>query len=153
MMFSLFVFSFRITGGKSWLIALIATGVLLFITILSAVAIGEALDWRSENTAIFILLSWIAFYGVLLYKIISKIRNGWNKGRSSVYMNLLLWLTPCMIPLLYFLSCCFIELADRYDQHLDDYVATMFWINLAVICPVMGVMALLIRKWKSIAEE
>jgi hypothetical protein len=112
------------------------------------------MSWHNEeNIFIAIFLSWITLYGVLLYKIISKIRNGWHKGRSSIYMNLLLWLTPCIIPLLYFTSCCFIELTDRYDLHLNDHVATMFWINLAVICPVMGVMALLIRKWKSIAEE
>ena len=154
MMVSMLIFSFRATSGKPWLIAFIAAGVLMFIIVLSGVALGESMDWRNEEIIfIFISLSWIALFIVFLSKVLTKIRRKDNKGKSNIYINIMIWLTPCIIPLLYFTYILHCELVDNYVDISSDNVSAMFWISLTAMIPAMWLIALLVRNWKSIAEE
>jgi len=152
---SIFVFSFRVTGGKSWLIALVSSGVLIFIVILLAVALGESLNWRNEEIIImFVTLFWIALFTALLIKIISKINNKGNKGRSNIYLNIMLWLLPCLIPLAFFTIFAHSEFSDLdYFDVGEQDVMCMFWINVPFVILAMWGISALVRRWKSIADE
>lgn len=152
---SIFIFSFRITGGKPWLIAFVGSGVLIFITVLSGLILGEASNWRyDEFIVIFILMIWIIIFSTLLFRIISKIKRKSNKGRSNIYINLLIWLVPCIIPLLFFILAAFNHSVDReFFNITDEVVMNMFWFDILAMIPAMWGVSSLVHKWKSIAEE
>jgi hypothetical protein len=81
-------------------------------------------------------------------------RHQMNKGRSPIYMNLLAWLTPCLIPLGFFSFLCYLEFTDKYNLvDTGEFIENMFWLNLAVMIPAAFGLSWLIRKWKSLAEE
>lgn len=149
------IFSFRATGGKPWLIALIASGVLLFIIILTGVGIGESLRWRNEEIIIiFICLVWIAIFVSLLINILSKIRNNDKKKKSTIYTNLLIWLTPCIVPLLFLITVAHSKYSDRdYFEPNSDDIMNMFWFNIIFTILAMWFITMLVRKWKSLPEE
>ncbi len=142
---SFFVFSFRITKGKNWLTAFISTGVLLLLTALLAVVLNLCIDDRSMN-ALLILLLWVALFVALFIQILNKIEVKGSKGRSVIYINLFLWLIPCIIPLLYFSF-------SNLRENSDDEILTMFWLNIPIVIASMWYISSLIRKWKSIGDE
>lgn len=150
-----FVFSFRVTNGKSWLIALVSTGVLIFAVILFAVALGQSLGWRHDEIIIMIVtLFWISLFVILLSKILLKINNKAHKGRSNIYLNVMLWLLLCLIPLAYLTVVAHSKLSGLdYLETEESDVMCMFWLNIIISIPVMWVISALIRRWKSIADE
>ena len=152
---AIFIFSFRATGGKPWLISFIATGVLIFIVVLIGVGIGESMKWKNEEIIImFICLVWISMFFGLLISILSKIRNKNQKRKSSIYTNLLIWLTPCIIPLLFLTIVAHSEYSDReYFEPNSEDVMNMFWFNIIFTILVMWFITTLVRKWKSLPEE
>lgn len=154
---SLFIFSFRITSGKSWLISLVATGVLIFTVVLTTVAMLDTMDWGWENERIIVmivLLFWVALFIALGAKIISKIRAGKEKGNSKYYINLFIWLVPCQIPLLFFTYALYVKLnQDYYNSVTDEAIICMFWINIAIVIISMWGISAFVRRWKSIADE
>lgn len=155
---SLFIFSFRITGGKSWLISLVATGVLIFTVVLTTVAILDTMSWGWENEriiVILVLLFWVALFIALGARIISKIRAGKEKGNSKHYMNLFIWLVPCQIPLLFFTYALYVKLTqDSYYYSItDETIISMFWINIPIVIIAMWGISAFVRRWKSIADE
>ncbi len=150
---SCLIFSFRFSKGKFWLISFIATGILIFITILLAVTFHEFLDWNSEMVVLFILSVWIALFVILLTKVILKVNSKSHKGRSETYLNLLVWMAPCIIPLSFFFYLVCVDLSDRSYYHKDDEIVAMFWINIPVVILGMWFFAVLIRKWKSLGDQ
>lgn len=152
---SIFIFSFRMTGGKPWLISFVATGIMIFATVLLAVALGESLGWRNEEIIIiFVFLLWIGIFAGLLGRILFKINNKQNKGRSRIYMNLLVWLVPCLLPLLFFTVAAHAEFSDeRYWKLEQEDLTAMFWINIPLVIIGMYFISRLVRRWKSIADE
>jgi hypothetical protein len=94
---SIFVFSFRLTSGKQWLIALVTGGILQFIIGLFVAIVGLVDD---DFCMLFYFLSWIVLFIVLVCLTVTKVANKETKGKSPIYLNLLLWLVPCLLPLL-----------------------------------------------------
>lgn len=156
LLLSVFVFSFRVTTGKSWLIALIASGVILFVSTLIMVAISEALSYNGESLlALLLSLFWIALFISILVYLSVKIKDQGNKGRSNAPMNIFLWLLPCICPLIYFGCYAVFNLnGDYYERKtMEKYLELMFIINAIVTIAAMWFIAVFVRKWKSIPEE
>lgn len=154
---SIFIFSFRVTGRKQWLIMLISTGVLIFISVLSAVGIYEINRGMGSEVITMLMISlWLLLFLILITKTIIKIVTNGNKGRSGIYMNLLIWMTPCLIPLIYAILVAFEELTRNYNDRFygkDEQFVTMLWINIPFVILIMYLVSALVRRWKSIAEE
>ncbi|WP_108822686.1 hypothetical protein [Dysgonomonas sp. Marseille-P4361] len=153
---SLFIFSFRVTDGKSWLISLVGTGLLLFAILVGTVAILDTLDWGRNDERIFvmlILLFWVALFIGLGIRILTKIIGKKHKGNSKYYINLFIWLIPCQIPLLFFTFALYTELQENYLDISEEMIMNMFWLNILFICLIMWPISVFVRKWKAIAEE
>jgi len=152
---ALFVFSFRVTAGKHWLIAFISTGVLIFITVLLALALNESFTRRDEEiTVMFVCLSWVALFFALLIRILVKCKNKSGKGKSVIYINLLIWLIAWQIPLLLLTVVAHSEYSDnRYFKPEIEDVEFILWANILFVLAVMWPVSVLIRKWKSLPEE
>ncbi len=152
---SVFVFSFRITSGKQWLIAFVSTGILIFIVILSGVAMQESIGYRSSTVvALTMLLFWVFLFIILVGRVISKIVDKSNKGRSGIYMNTLIWLIPCLVPLLFTAIVAHSEMVDKRYFNPDEHdVMCMIWLNILFTAVAMWFVSVLVRKWKSIADE
>jgi len=152
---SIFIYSFRVTGGKQWLIAFISTGILIFIVVLAGVGMMQSAGYKSEEVIVMILLLfWMALFVGLLVRIINKILERSNKGRSSIYMNILIWLVPCLIPLLFLTVVVHAEYVDeRYFRAEEEDVLCMLWFNILFTAVSMWFVSMLVRRWKSIADE
>lgn len=150
---TMLIFSFRVTNRKSWLIGFIATGVLLLISFLLVITIEQSTNWHNTEVSIILfLLFWVVLFCLLAYNIISRIRNGRNKGRSDTYLNMALWLLPFIIPFLFFTFHLYLEFIDQNSAE-EREVLNMFWINLAIMLPLMWLVSLIVRKWKGLPEE
>ncbi|MBK5721798.1 hypothetical protein JGH11_13035 [Dysgonomonas sp. Marseille-P4677] len=151
---SIIVFSHRVTSGKSWLIALVSTGIIIFISCLTAIVVSEAIDWENRKyVVIFTLVLWNIFFIVLLSKIIIKIVSRKKKGLSMIYMNILLWLIPCQLLFAFFSFMIYQEILGNYDYNKDDFILNIFFINIPIVILMMLPACALIRNWKSLAEE
>ncbi|EGK01615.1 hypothetical protein [Dysgonomonas gadei] len=154
---SSFIFSFRVTGRKEWLTMLISMGILIFISVLLAAGFYEITRWAdSEVISIFMISLWLILFLILVTKIIFKIVTKGKKGRSGIYINLLIWMIPCLIPLIYAILIAFEELTRNYEDRYygeDEQFMTMLWINIPFIILAMCLVSVLVRRWKSIAEE
>ena len=150
---SFLIFSFRATNRKSWLIALITTGVLFFVIILLSIAFGS-IHYKEERIIIlFNTIFWITLFGIILSRIIMKINSKSNKGKSNIYMNIFLWLIPTIIPLSFFTVYIYADLI-RADINIEsEEVFYMFWISIIAMLPVMLPVSALLRKWKGLSEK
>lgn len=151
---SIFIFSFRITTGRSWLLAFVAAGVLLFVTILLSVAIVQAGEyWRGEAGLLIFLIIWLLIFAGILAYLLIKVGSKGNKGYSNVPFNIFMWLVPCICPLVYFIIMCVDELNDSAYYDYSDDVMSMFWFNAGFIIIIMWLVSLFARRWKSLPEE
>lgn len=151
---SILIFSYRSTNGKSWLIALVATGILIFISSLIAIGLSESINWSNGEVIMMIILSlWIILFIVLLTKIIIKIINKGSKGRSNIYANILIWLTPFIIPFTYIIYMTYQDIASDYSNSKDEIIVNILWINIPAIIVAMYPISILVRNWKSIPDE
>lgn len=152
---SIFVFSYRLTNGKSWLIAFIASGVLFFLILFMGIVVISGNSYNnSEIGMIFVLSFWLCVFTGLLIYLVYKVSGSKIKGFSNAPMNMFLWLVPCIIPMLFFDAYCFYELMDDDYHHLsEELVQGMFWINLVIILVAMFPIIAFVKRWKGIAEE
>ncbi|MBB4037243.1 hypothetical protein GGR21_003160 [Dysgonomonas hofstadii] len=152
---SVFIYSFRVTGGKQWLIAFVSTGILIFVVILIGVAMMQSAGYKSEEIIVVILLLfWVALFVGLIARIINKILEKSNKGRSNVYMNILIWLVPCLIPLIFLMVVIHSEYVDEsYFNPKEEDIVCMLWFNILFTAVSMWFISMLVRRWKSIADE
>lgn len=153
---SLFIYSFRVTDGKSWLISFVGTGVLLFAVFLGTVTLIDSLDWGRTDERIFVMLIlffWVALFWGLGIRIIGKIRSKANKGNSKHYINLFIWLIPCQIPLLFFIGLLYIDISNNHLDISERMIMNMFWFNILFTILAMWPISVLVKKWKGIAEE
>ncbi|NDV57835.1 hypothetical protein [Bacteroides sp. 519] len=151
---SVAIFSYRVTSGKSWLIAFIATGIILFVGSFVAILLANAVSYPLHyGVFLAALLFWIITFIVLFATIQTKIVRKFPKGKSKIYINVLVWLVPCIIPLCVFSIWACSELTKEYDFIGDEDVLKGFWINFPVTIVAMWFVARLLRQWKSIAEE
>lgn len=149
---SAFIFSFRVTNGKAWLIALITSGTLFFITCVIII-----LTQHNDSDILIqfiLLLAWIISFICMQVTIYKKAKTNNTKGKSFMFMNIYLWLLPCLIPLFFIEYEYFYDLSDRhYRAYSQEDIQYMFWINLAVNIIIMYPVARLVRKWKNTPDE
>lgn len=153
LVFSLLIFSFKVTSGKSWLIAIVVTGVLNIIYGIFAAVSGSG--------EIYSYLMLFTLIGILFYFISICLKKR-KKEYSRITLNLLLWSFFMIIPIIYFLiqeyyqakkySYEYIHNSPEYNW-LRDHVVHMFTINFIIAVVALFFLSKMIRNWKGIAEE
>ncbi|MDI9257023.1 hypothetical protein [Flavobacterium sedimenticola] len=159
---SILIFSFRVTSGRSWLIALISMGVLnIIFGILSVV-------FRFES---FYLIALLATIIILFTYFMVVIKRQKAKGISGITLNASLWLLPAWLPVMYQLLLEFLRhvygyydynsydynMGFDYDNYpllkfLKDNGENMLWFNLLFIVALLCFYSIQIKKWKALAE-
>ncbi|MFP9098410.1 hypothetical protein ACLI09_05090 [Flavobacterium sp. RHBU_24] len=167
---SLIVFSFRVTSGRNWLIALVAYGLASLVTGIFCLIIGNShiLGYHSSfirNYLYFML--WLVIVTVLLIYFFTKKD---KKGISGVVVNVLLWLTPAVLPVIILLVTEWYD--DWYDRYYNSFVKPeamaepknaifvfiydnpgyIFLLCLGAFIVYMYFFTNSIRKWKGLAE-
>jgi hypothetical protein len=154
---SLLIFSYRVSSGRVWLIALVTTGVLFITEGLLAVVFSSG-----DSFLVMVLLNLIVFD--IYFACI------WREGRkkwSGVALNTLLWQLPGVVLLCYTLGLDLAKQVSGYYESnkpsidfpvlesLDD-TSVMRIVHYCNILFVFGAVALLspvIRRWKGIPED
>ncbi|WP_128330455.1 hypothetical protein [Apibacter sp. HY039] len=142
---SLFLLSFRITSGKSWLIALVVIGLLALIYgIVSAI---HGIIGGSGNGLFFLtIIYWVVIFFIMIFYVGSKIYCKSPKGKSTILIHLILWMLPYVFMLLHYM---YIESRDS-----PDIFSTLFnSINLIFVCILLLPLTIIIKKWKALPEE
>lgn len=151
---SILIFSFRVTSGKSWLIAVVTTGVINIVYgIFTAITgVGNMYPYL----ILFTILG-IIFYFFLIYF------NKKNLQLSRIALNLFLWSFIGIIPLIYFIIQE--HYASSYDyrigynytspeyQWMRDHTIHMFSINFILAILTLFFLSKIIRNWKGISED
>lgn len=165
MVFSILIFSFKVTSGRYWLIALVSLGLLnIILGIVTAVSNSE------YYYLIGLLLTTILLFCYLIFVIIRKTK----KGISGITLNALLWLTPAFIPIVFQLLIDFLRWkygyynyyngnydypeAFNYDKYpllkfMEDNGEAMLWFNLLFILVMFGFYSVQIKKWKALSDN
>ena len=92
--FSLLVFSFRITSGRSWIIALVSLGIIfIFLGVFSALINDE----KVFSALILILI--VGLFAYFIY-VCNKKR---EKSISGITINAMLWVSTAFVPVLYYI--------------------------------------------------
>lgn len=159
---SIVLFSFRVTSGRNWLIALISMGVLnIIFGILSVV-------FRFEN---FYLIALLATMTTLFIYFTVVVKRQKAKGISGITLNASLWMLPALLPIIYQLLLELLlhaygyydynsydyNVGFNYDNYpflkfLKDNGQNMLWFNLLFIVALMCFYSIQIKKWKALAE-
>ena len=151
---SILIFSFRVTSGKSWLIAVVTTGVINIVYgIFTAITgVGNMYPYL----ILFTILG-IIFYFFLIYF------NKKNLQLSRIALNLFLWSFIGIIPLIYFIIQE--HYASSYDyrigynytspeyQWMRDHTTHMFSLNFILAILILFFLSKIIRNWKGISED
>lgn len=153
---SIVLFSFKISSGRNWLIALVSLGILnIILGILTAIF----------GTEYFYLISiLVIFIGMFIYYSYINLQKK-SKGISAIILNTLLWMFPFFIPLVYFLIFEFLKYKYDYYSYINNNIEypaitffkdngeNMLWFNIVFIILTMYFFSIKIKKWKGIAEN
>lgn len=161
--FSLLLFSFKTTSGKSWLIALIVFGVLNIIIGLGSVLIRYSYNYTIAETITYlsICLLFILFF-IGYYIINTHIQK--NKKFTEIALILSTWTFSMVIPFIYFIilehykdTYIFNELGTNtrteFYYILTDFVPYMFLINFIISIIALFLFSRSIRTWKGLPEN
>ena len=156
---SLLIFSFRISSGRNWLIAIVSIGLLnILIGIISALSSSQYIYF----TAISIL-----FIALLLYFLL-VIKNKKGKGISGITLNMMLWILPVFGPIVYAIVLKSAKEVSNYNYIADPIVREktypfitflkiydyeLMWVNVAFIFVMMFLFSIKIKQWRGIAEN
>lgn len=153
---SLFFYSFKVTNGKSWLIGIVASGI---ISIIIGIFSGILSNGYS------FLISWLLLiigFIVYLFKIISK-----NEGKkfSDIVLNILLWVLPAFLPIIYALLLLYFDDSKEYTvnnevitkntpqyEWLSDNSDLLLLVNFSFIIITMYFVCYWIKKWRALTE-
>lgn len=164
---SMLLFSFRVTSARNWLIAGVSGGVMVVATALLTLAIsnnryGRDLIIRNEDLFItfwaIIVSILLVCYGISLQKK--------HKSISGIIVNVLLWLLPALLPVVYSIlhqiAESFNTAVQRNNEYitiehpiyswLNNYFALMVFLNLLLVVIYMYFFTISIKRWKGIAE-
>lgn len=150
---SLFVFSCRVTGGKKWLKSLLFMSVFALCTSFFTAMLSWASNGNDTFWGTIIVSLWLLLFVIALSLLIFKIKGKREKTTSNVAMTILLWFIPCILPLLYLLFLIILDYDARDTLKSVFSEENMFWTNLVVSVFAMVPASILVRKWKSLAEE
>ncbi|MFM2231280.1 MAG: hypothetical protein RL607_2538 [Bacteroidota bacterium] len=154
---SLLIFSFRVTSGKQWLIALV---VVIIYNILAGIFTALISNDYSYVGAMLFLL--FASY----YYFIRTTRRKQSKKISGIMVNILLWVTPSFWVIIYYIT---LEVLNdiNYSYHLQyehtpyypaisflrDHLVNINYFNILFVIVLMSFYTQTIRKWRGVAEE
>lgn len=167
---SIILFSYRLSSGRNWLIALVSTGILgVFFGTLTAIVSAFTYSFFRNGEIFFIavLSLIIVSFGLLIYVLNAK------KGKkiSGITNNILLWLFPFFIPICYHLLIEFLKWKYEYSYHyyetlnfkfkseckfidlLEDNFQTMAITNIVFIILFILFLSFGLKKWKGVAES
>lgn len=156
------IFSFKVTSGRNWLIAMVSLGIVSLITgIFSALSGGTA----------FFVFYWLLFFGLLIHFFVTVSARA-GKGISGITLNQILWLFPSFVPILYF---CILDIAKSTSHYytssgsyingvqvaetfpkidwIEDHFPEMMIANIGLIILFIFLFSVQIKKWKGIAED
>lgn len=155
---AMFIFSFRVTSGRNWLIALVSAGVLFIVT-----GILSTISGSGTAFLVFWLLIILAIHTYFLLIVFNR------KGKkiSGILLNLILWSLSSVLPILFALLKDFynrptyIDNADGTKKYINTaeyywfeaYEISFSWINILIVIAVMLLFSLKIKQWKGIAES
>lgn len=163
---SLLVFSFRSTTGKSWLIALISIGLILFINGILSFAISSPFRMDIVGLLFYIFVLLIIF-SLELISVLRKNMSKKAKSRSDIYINHLIWFVPA-VPALIFMAIYIIGHNQysyndyTYDNNrlyetylfMDEHIIEFIWANICLTFVSMWFfIQVILRKWKSLPEQ
>ncbi len=160
---SLLVFSFRSTTGKSWLIALISIGLILFINGIVSFAVAAPFDEEVVG-GLFYIFVLLAIFVAELVLVLRKNIDRKAKGRSDIYINHLIWFVPA-VPALIFMAIYIVAHTQYYYydnsshwykiyHYMDEHIVEFIWGNICLTFVSMWFfIQLLLRKWKSLPEQ
>jgi len=155
---SLLLFSFRVTSGKSWLIAIVSLGVLnILIGILSAIA-------SSEYVYLTVVLSLIV--GCFIYLLVKNNQNK-GKGFTAVTNTILLWTLPSFGPIVYYFVLEISKAVSDYNEYayagraiefpkiewLKDAGFILLFVNIIFVILVLLFLSKKLKQWRGIAES
>lgn len=161
---SIAILSFRTTSGKAWLIAFITFGLLIFINgIISVLFRLFSFEINEYNITYLITIYWTLILLFMSIYIVLKLYKKSAKNKSTVLINLILWILPYM-PILYFTTFMIIMNETSCSEYLNHYISTIylyffnhsiafFWINLIFVVIILFIIAKIIKSWKALPEE
>lgn len=157
---SFIVFSFRVTSGRNWLIALVVAGIINIIIGIIAAFNSSVNFYFGFQLCFFIVL--LSYFLINLYK-----KKG--KGFTGVTNTILLWMVAPFLPVTYGLIFELIKETSGYNyadynyksklfpriDYLNDsdVVVFLLYINLVLVILMMLFLTVKIRKWRGIAES
>ncbi|HLA56778.1 MAG TPA: hypothetical protein VK623_11785 [Flavobacterium sp.] len=164
MMLSLVVFSFRVTSGRNWLIALVAFGVTALVTgilnlLLTEVFFRDTFVRHFEEY--FYFGFWLIIIAVLLVYFHTTKR---AKGFTGIALNILLWLMPWVLPVIGMFVNEYFKVTAVYvngsrvsprtglEAWLYENVTLFMALCLVAFLLYMYFFTRYIKKWKGTAE-
>lgn len=161
---SLLIFSFRVTSGRSWLIAIVGFGIsALLIAIVNFFAFKMALRElglaRYDEELYFGI--WLVIVVVMLLYFLSAAR---TRKWSDVVLNMVLWLMPWVLPVVMVLLKVYFSETAVYVKEIrvsprssleilvDDYPEFCMALSVGLYIIFMYFFTIRIKKWKGIAE-
>lgn len=157
---SLFIFSFRVTSGRTWLIALIGLTLINIVFAIGNAFVPNGADNYVYPAALLLLAS------LLFILLQTKIAKGYQKGYSGVYLTVVLWMLPILFMLVvgitkqilkdiaYALPMDYYKTPQwPYIEWIEDNIEILAMINFGVILILLYFLSHSIRKWRGLPEE
>jgi hypothetical protein len=149
--FSLLLFSFKVTNGRSWIIAVVCVGLLWILTGIMSIIAKSGLAFT---------IFWLGVISFLLIYFFTVIATNKGKKISDIVINLMLWSFGGFLPILYALALEFTkpDYDSKYLENpkhiwLDANIDSFTWLNMLIIVAIMFFLTIYIKKWKGIAES
>ena len=162
---SLLIFSFRVTSGRSWLIAMVAYGITALVIgicnlLLFEWLLRDVLSSRYDEEAYF--ATWLLILAGLMVYFLSVTQ---TRGISDVVLNVIIWLTPWAWPVIGMLLHTYFRKTAVYNDDnvrispksglevfVDDHPKMYLWLGIILYFVFMYFFTAHIKKWKGIAE-
>lgn len=155
---SLLIFAFRVTSGRNWLITVISLGVINIV--FGIIAAISRVDLLYPSLLFLIGLLAIIYFFITLSRKKSK-------NISAIFVNVMLWTLPVMLPIVYFMIQEILRdlaYSDNYlisytnspyyyaEQKMDEYFPIFLYLNFGFMILMMLFLSFKIKKWRGLAE-
>lgn len=156
---SLLIFSFRVTSGRSFLISIISFGITALL--IGLFCLIFALNGSGNYTEVVYFIIWLLIYGCLVVSLAGLQK---AKGLSANMLNVVIWLTPGILPVIFTITGRFYYYNYYHYSHekpIDDclwlkfiYENTFLLSNYSLIAYfiIMYFLTGYIRKWRGLPE-
>lgn len=145
---SLFVFSARVTSARVWLFSFLLLGIFILFT-----SFFLYLLYNNQNS--FFLSSSILWASILIIigiYLVAKVIRQKEKGKSSIFASLFIWISTTLPLLLYMLLVSiFIDPYSENEDFFNFLIHPVTFIAYALI--IMYPICILVKKWKALPEN